>query len=273
MHKYDAPAVRHRGIRAVLTQAQLRELERASQRISYKADEPIFREGDETAYSFIVVSGTLKLTKMHPDGECRVIALMFADDLLCGTFKARQTHSAAAATDLELCAIPHEILSSLCSREPKLQRVLFQAALNELEAGHDWMLLLRGCPAYRRVAGFLQVLASRAQPQPVEQDGAVRVRLTLPLSRDEIAGFLDITRETVSRQMTLMRNRGVIEFPVSRVGRKVIVPDLALLIAHAQSDLSRGPASVWPSMANPAERQLPSHCCQIANRNTRAGSL
>ncbi len=233
LHGHNAYPIRHRGIRTVLSEDQLRKLESAARRKTFRAGELIFMEGDVTTHSFIVVAGALKLTKMHPDGERHVIGLMFQDDLLCGMFKPNQTCSAEAATDLELCAIPLEALSSLTSEAPGLERVLFRGALSELEGGHDWIMLLRGCSAYQRVAGFLRLVAKRGQ-----QDEGGCIRFSLPLSRAEIASFLGITIETVSRQMTLMKKRGVIELPVSRDSREVIVPNLVLLSAHAERELS-----------------------------------
>ena len=240
VHGHNACPIRHRGIRTVLTEDQLRKLEGAARRKTFKAGEVIYMEGDITTHSFIVVSGALKLTKVHPDGERHVIGLMFPDDLLCGMFKSHQTCSAEAATDLELCAIPLEILSSLTAEAPGLERVLFRAALSELEGGHDWILLLRGCSAYQRVAGFLRLLAKRGQ-----QSELGGVHFTLPLSRAEIASFLGITIETVSRQMTLMRKRGVIELPVSRDSREVIVPNLALMAAHAEHEQPAGSSGAF----------------------------
>ncbi len=232
-HGHNACPIGHRGIRTVLTEDQLHKLEGVSRRKSFKAGELIFMEGDITTHSFIVLSGVLKLTKIHPDGERHVIGLMFPEDLLCGVFKSHQTCSAEAATGLELCAIPLETLSSLIAEAQGLERVLFRAALSELEGGHDWILLLRGCSAYQRVAGFLRLLAKRGQ-----LDEAGGVRFTLPLSRAEIASFLGITIETVSRQMTLMKKRGVIELPASRDSRDVHVPNLALLATHAEREQS-----------------------------------
>jgi CRP/FNR family transcriptional regulator, anaerobic regulatory protein len=231
VHSHNACPIRHRGIRTVLTEDQLCRIEGCARRKFFKAGEIIFMEGDITTHSFIVLSGVLKLTKIHPDGERHVIGLTFPEDLLCGMFKSHQTCSAEAATDLELCAIPLETLSSLTADAPGLERVLFRAALSELEGGHDWILLLRGCSAYQRVAGFLRLLARRGQ-----QDESGSVRFTLPLSRAEIASFLGITIETVSRQMTQMKKQGVIELPASRDSRDVIVPKLALLAAHAERE-------------------------------------
>ncbi len=173
---------------------------------------------------------------------------MFPGDLLSGTFKPHHTCWAEAATDLVLCAMPLETVLSLCDEAPKLERVLFRAALCELEASHDWVLLLQGCSAYQRVAGFLRLLVKRAQAEG--SDGPEQaVRFTLPLSRAEIAGFLGITIETVSRQMTLMRKAAVIALPPSRDSREVIVPNLALLSAHAERDFPAGGRPRAPQLA------------------------
>jgi CRP/FNR family transcriptional regulator, anaerobic regulatory protein len=234
-HGHNAYPIRHRGIRTVLGEDQLAKLEGSTRRKTFRAGELIFMEGDVTTHSFIVVSGVLKLTKKHPDGERHIIGLMFPDDLLCGMFKPNQTCSAEAATDLELCAMPLALLSTLTAEAPGLERVLFRGALSELEGGHDWIMLLRGCTAYQRVAGFLRLIAKRGQ---AGESGAIH--FSLPLSRAEIASFLGITIETVSRQMTQLRKRGVIELPVSRDSRDVIVPDLMVLSAHAERDMSAG---------------------------------
>ncbi len=240
--RYKMSPIRHAGLRSALTDKQLRELETASFRKSFNAGQLIFKEGDKTTHSFIVMSGALKLSKIHPNGESHIIGLMFPDDLLCGTFKRRQTCSAEAATDLELCIIPHEAFLNLLEEAPKFERVLFRAALSELEACHDWMLLLRGCTAYQRVAGFLRLLAKRARPKDAcaERDDRHPVRFTLPLTRREIACLLDMTEETVSRQMSLMKKQAIIEL---RPTREVVVPDPGLLAADTESGFRGAGAS------------------------------
>ena len=250
------PPLAHRGIRSALTGKQLSKLKSASGQESFQAGELIFKEGDRPAHSFIMISGVLKLTKIHADGERHIVALMFPGDLLCGTFKPRQTCSAEAATDLKVCAMPLETIQDLLDEAPKFERVLLQAAMHQLEACQEWMLLLRGCPAYQRVAGFLYLLAKRAQPRIdfAQLGGTVPLRFILPLSRAEIAGFLGITIETVCRQMTLMKKHAVIELPPCRDNREVIVPDLRFLAAHAKSRASceSGPAVAPSAFAYPA---------------------
>lgn len=245
----NACSISHSDFRTALAHNQLRKLEKVSTLKFYKAGETIFHEGDTRTHCFIVVSGAIKLIKIHPGGGRHVIGLLFQHDLIYRTFKPHHLCSAEAAVDLMLYAMPLDAILSLCEKAPKLERVLLQAALSELEANHDWMLLLRGCSAYQRVAGFLRLLAKRAHPGGMADlcEEGVQVRFTLPLSRAEIAGFLGITIETVSRQMTLMRKRGVIELPVSRDSREVLVPDLAVLSAHAEYDPLSEEARATPS--------------------------
>jgi CRP/FNR family transcriptional regulator, anaerobic regulatory protein len=133
--------------------------------------------------------------------------------------------------------IPPDALSHLLKSTPQIERALFRASSIELEARHDWTFLLRGCSSYQRLALFLWLLAMRAQPQSnsTRQNKVVTVQLSLPLSREEIAGFLDITIETVSRQMTLMKKRGIIEVQGSR---EVIIPNIGLLADDAAIDFA-----------------------------------
>jgi CRP/FNR family transcriptional regulator len=246
-----AVSVAHEGIRSALTEPQLSKLEAASELRTLKAGELLFSEGDKATHSFAVLSGAVKLTKTHPDGESRIIGLMFEGDLLCGTCGPLRTCSAEAGTDLELCAIPVEATSRLAGEAPKLERVFFQAALAELEARHDWMLLLRGSTAFQRVAGFFRLLIKRACPRGSggRQGYPEPVHLTLPLSRAEIASFLDVTLETVSRQLTLMKKAGLIEFSSMR---QVTVPDIWLLAAHAESSFQGGSWTSMPQSPYPA---------------------
>ncbi len=230
-------SITHDGLRSVLTDEQLCELETASRRRVLTADELIFREGGIADDVFVITSGTVKFTKIHPNKQSYIIGLMFPGEIICEVFKPRHTFSAAAATDVELCVIPPDALSHLLKSTPQVERALFRASLIELEACHDWTFLLRGCFSYQRLALFLWLLAMRAQPQSngTQQNKVVTVQLFLPLSRAEIAGFLDITIETISRQMTLMKKRGIIEV---RGSREVIIPNIGLLADHAAIDFT-----------------------------------
>jgi CRP/FNR family transcriptional regulator len=99
--------------------------------------------------------------------------------------------------------------------------------LDELDAARDWLLLLGRKTAREKLASFVLMLARR---EAVAPQGASGVQVALPLTRAEIAEYLGMTIETVSRQFTKLRSDGVIAFDSSRALR---VPDMDTLVAEA----------------------------------------
>lgn len=228
-YQFEPCQVVHEGIRAALTDPQLIRLEESSRRVCLKTGELVFREGDKTSHTFSVISGVLKLTKAHCNNQSLISGLMFPGNSLFDVFKPRHTSTAEAATDIELCKTPLEAYWRLFGEASELERALFRACISDLEARQDWLLSLRGCSAYRRVASFLLLLAKHAETGAHRMD-PVPVRFWLPLSRGEMADFLDLTLETVSRQLSLLKKRRIIE---CRSKNEVIVSNIALLAAHA----------------------------------------
>jgi CRP/FNR family transcriptional regulator len=106
----------------------------------------------------------------------------------------------------------------MISETPELQRSLHGQALKELDAAREWMLTLGRRTAEEKVASLLHLIATHAEPQT-----ATSTAFDLPLSRAEIADFLGLTIETVSRQMTKLRKSGVIR---NEHLRHVIVADI-----------------------------------------------
>ena len=91
---------------------------------------------------------------------------------------------------------------------PHVAQRLMEMALDELDAARDWMILLGRKTAREKIATFLDLLARRAQ---LDED-APKISLDLPMTREQIASFLGLTLETVSRQMNALKKEGVITF-------------------------------------------------------------
>jgi CRP/FNR family transcriptional regulator len=101
-----------------------------------------------------------------------------------------------------------------------------EQALRELDEARDWMVTLGRKTASEKVASFLWLIATHIDPvaEARRQEGEIEsLTFDLPLSRADIADFLGLTIETVSRQLTKMRKEGVIEVINNRT---FIVPDL-----------------------------------------------
>ena len=106
---------------------------------------------------------------------------------------------------------------ALATRDSEIASGLWAQATGDLLRAQDHMLLLGRKNAHERVASFLLEMAERsAGPQSVE----------LPMSRQDIADYLGLTIETVSRTLTLLENEAAIELPTSR---RILLRDPAAL--------------------------------------------
>jgi CRP/FNR family transcriptional regulator len=209
---------RHGVVCGVLSSGQLKDLGRHSLRRKVDAGCEIIAQGSESSFYSNIMSGVVKLCKVMPDGRQQIVGLQFAPDFVGRPFVRESTLSAEAATDAEICVFPRNLLDRMISETPELQRSLHDQALKELDAAREWMLTLGRRTAEEKVASLLYLIATHAEPQT-----ATSAAFDLPLSRAEIADFLGLTIETVSRQMTRLRKRGIILIENSR---HIVVPDM-----------------------------------------------
>ena len=218
---------RHRGICGALTPGQLVALSRTTTKRKAMAGDELVADAESVESYANVLSGVVKLTKMLSDGRQQIVGLQFAPDFLGRPFKSESTVGAEAATDVELCAFPRKTIERMMVEQPDLEHVMLQQTLKELDQARDWMVTLGRKTAAEKVASFLLMIARNIDPSAPGRHG---VSFDLPLSRGEIADFLGLTIETVSRQFTRLRSDGVIGIEHNR---RVVVDDMAKLAARA----------------------------------------
>jgi CRP/FNR family transcriptional regulator len=118
-------------------------------------------------------------------------------------------------------------IEKLVGGSPGLERRLLMQTLRELDEARDWMMTLGQKTAAEKVASFLYLIATHIDPSASADRRAAA--FDLPLTRADIADFLGLTIETVSRQMTQLRKDRVIEI---QNYRQIAVPDLRRLQAR-----------------------------------------
>ena len=231
----QACEARHKGICGALTPAQLVQLSRHTVKHVRHRDEELSSDGDSNQRYSNILSGVVKLTKLMADGRQQIVGLQFAPDFLGRPFRRHGTVSAEAATDVRLCSFPASALEDMIRRSPDLEHRLHEQALRELDEAREWMLTLGRKSAAEKVASFLHMIASHVDPEAQIHKGGSDsgISFELPLKRLDIADFLGITIETVSRQITKLRKAGIIELENNRT---VTVPDMAALRRAAASD-------------------------------------
>ncbi|NNG04341.1 MAG: helix-turn-helix domain-containing protein [Inquilinus sp.] len=169
------------------------------------AHRTIFSEGEDADSVFNVTSGTVKLYKLLPDGRRQITGFLFTGDYIGLSMHERYAYTAETVTPTSLCHFPRRQMDALLKEFPKLQQRLFSMASNELEAAQDQMLLLGRKTAKEKVASFLLGLSWR-----LSRRGQKENPVPVPMSRSDIADYLGLTTETVSRTFTALKSQGVI---------------------------------------------------------------
>ncbi|HXP74227.1 MAG TPA: helix-turn-helix domain-containing protein [Stellaceae bacterium] len=167
------------------------------------AGETIFWEGDAADSVFEVVSGTLRLHKLLPDGRRQVTGFLCAGHLIGLAPEGTWVYTAEAITDVTLCRYRRPAFERLIDTVPGFARRVLTVTSHELRVAQDQMLLLGRKTAAERVASFLLLMA--------DQQGCEEI--SVPMGRNDIADYLGLTVETVCRTLTQLKRSKLIELP------------------------------------------------------------
>lgn len=226
-------SVQNRAVCRALDGPGLAELGRVSATRHYDAGQTIATEDEPAEVLGTVTEGVAKLTKTLHDGRRQIVGLLFPSDFLGRTFSESNAFTVEAATPLTLCAFPREYFHGFLTRHPEMEKLLLSRTLDELDAAREWMVLLGRKTARERIATFLAMLARRASGQGCSETPITEARFTLPLIRADIADYLGLTIETVSRQITRLKSAGLIQILPAK---GIYVPDIAALDRAAEAD-------------------------------------
>lgn len=187
----------------------------------------VFREGDEAENLYEVISGVLRLTRVLENGRRQVIAFGYPGDFVGFPNGTRHHTDCDGVTEAEVAIYRSAALAD-ARLDPSLHRRMVQAALREISGMQDHFMTLGCKSATEKLASFLLTLAQR-----VGQRQGPDLRFELPMLRSDIADFLGLTPETVSRTFTQLRSRGIIA--IDKVNTVILV-DPAALQALAEAD-------------------------------------
>jgi CRP/FNR family transcriptional regulator, nitrogen fixation regulation protein len=174
--------------------------------MSFTRNAEIYGEGEPADYLYKVISGTVRTYKVLSDGRRQIGAFYMPGDVFGLETSDEHTFSAEAISDSRVLVIKRSVLVALAERDSDVARQLWALTGRELSRVQDHIMLLIKT-AQERVAGFLLEMAERAS------NGNA---LELPMSRQDIADYLGLTIETVSRTLTTLENAAAIELPSSR---------------------------------------------------------
>ncbi len=225
-------AIRHRAVCARCDHDELAELESVKFYRSFTAGSPVVWSGEQMDFVASVVTGIATLTQTMEDGRRQMVGLLLPSDFVGRPGRHQAAYDVTAATDLVMCCFRKKPFEMLIEKTPHLAHRLLEMTLDELDAAREWMLLLGRKTAREKIASFLCILARReAALQLKSVKGPIAV--DLPLTREEMADYLGLTLETVSRQISGLRREGVVEL----VGKRgIAIPDFDILQEIAGDD-------------------------------------
>jgi CRP/FNR family transcriptional regulator len=200
----DCPA-RPFSICASVSDEDLGRLDAMAETIALPAGRILFQEGDPARHVFNVVSGSVRIYKLLADGRRQVTGFLFAGDFIGLGAGDSYGVSAEAIEASSLCRFRMGDYRALMAERRELESALLERAGRELAAAQDRMTVLGRKRALERLASFLVALPA-SDPLRPGLPGQVR----LPMNRTEIADYLGLTVETVSRSFTQLKQRGLI---------------------------------------------------------------
>jgi CRP/FNR family transcriptional regulator, nitrogen fixation regulation protein len=171
----------------------------------YPRNTEIFGENEPADYLYKVVSGSVRTYKILSDGRRQVGGFYLPGDLFGLEFADEHTLSAEAISDAKVLVVKRSALTALAGHDALVAQQLFNLTGRELRRVQDRILLLVKS-AQERVASFLLEMAERVSGNSID----------LPMSRQDIADYLGLTIETVSRTLTSLECAAAIEVPTSR---------------------------------------------------------
>ena len=199
-------AVRPLSFCATLDRAELGELDHLGRRVHFLPRETAFVQEELTTSFFNLLEGVMRLYKLLPDGRRQIVGFALPGDFLGLAISPHHTVSADAIGPVTVCRFPRASFALFIEDKPHLLRRMNELMVRELSQAQDHMVLLGRRSAEEKVASF--VLAWRDR---LARLGAATTTLPLPMGRQDIADFLGLTIETVSRTFTKLERDGLIE--------------------------------------------------------------
>lgn len=205
--------VRDLAVCGALESAALRSFKESGSAVRYDIGETVVFEADQAANVYSLTSGLLRLSKLLPDGRRQIAGFLFPGDFLGITLEEEHAFTAEAVAPSTLCKFPRRQFDEFASSHPALEHRLYAVAAHELAAARQQLVLLGRKTAKERIASFLLMLAGRCHSVGVADE------IQLPMSRADIADYLGLRIETVSREISALKAARVIQLTSTQLFR------------------------------------------------------
>ena len=193
-----------------------------------KSNAPLFAEGDRKVNAYRIESGVVLVYKILNDGERQIVTLAFPGDFIGLEAEEAHCYEAQTLSPTRIRSVPTSTLWRRVAEDPALGRDIFGALSREVSEARMHLLMIGRLSATSRVATFLLSLVQRNARRGINTES-----ILLPVRRSDIADFLCLSVETVSRSLTELKAAGAISL---RGWRQVRIHDITTLEALAEGN-------------------------------------
>jgi CRP-like cAMP-binding protein len=211
----------------VLTERQRIALSKIALRLRLPARKVIYREDGEAQSIYSVIEGFVKTYRDMPSGRRVIGSFLFPRDLFGLAHKGRYVNTAQAISAVTLYRFPLTDLVALLKQDGEMQFQFMLKVTHELREAQRRAILLGRRDAPGRLAMFVALMAE--QPENVNRETH---SVSLPMTRSDIAAFLGLSLESVSRASAELERRELIEFEGRHVAKILDQARLAKLVAE-----------------------------------------
>lgn len=199
---------------------------------TYPRGETLAYIGEPIRHVGTLVSGVASISQGLEDGRRQIMGILLSSDFLGRPGARFSQFDITAVDEVVMCRFEIRAFERLLAESPALGPRLLEMTMDELDAAREWMLLLGRKSARERIATLLHKLACKFRL--LSKDGANGAfEFELPIPRETLADYLGMTIETVSRQITALRDDGVIS---TKGWRGIMVPDFERLFEETGDD-------------------------------------
>ncbi len=202
---------------SVLEEPQLKEVTDKITRKFYKKGEMIFFEGDTSDKLHVITEGKVKVFKYTKEGKEQILYIVGSGDFLGDLSLLKKDEfkfNAEALEDVDMCQLTKDDFDKIVNENPEISLKILEVLYERISKLENLVQSLSTKDIESRISGLL---LSFIKDFGVAENKTIR--LELPLSREDMANYIGVTRETISRKLNAMQEEGIIDL----VGNKTIV--------------------------------------------------
>ncbi len=202
---------------SILEEPQLKEITDKINRRAYKKGEMIFFEGEMSDKLYVINSGKVKIFKYTKEGKEQILYIVSSGDFLGDLSLLKKDEfkfNAEALEDVNICELTKDDFDKVVKQNPEIALKILEILYERISKLENLVQSLSTKDIETRISGLLLGLI---KDFGIPENGLIR--LELPLSREDMANYIGVTRETISRKLNSMQEEGIIEL----IGNKTIV--------------------------------------------------